>query len=222
MKKYLPLALAAGALAAVVLHRPAIAEDGKPGDTDVFDNDTFGVKVTKPKGKDQWKIVGAGAWEPTWFKDDDGVVFLFTKWAADNPNGDPQKSPPLVRVYGFRYDTMGKFKIGTWEGSPTSTKGFAKALFEDLTTNDYKNLKNTKETAKRSYPCGDFYEFSTYGEHKKYGGSHYLRVMVGKRDSKDTYQLVVACAPGEEKMDGKHSGEEIEMILRSIRYYDKK
>ncbi len=221
MKKFIPV-IALMAAAAFVLgsyDNPAVAEDPKQ-DPDLFDNGD-GVKIWKPKGKDQWKIIGEGGWD-TWFKDAGGVQFMLVKWAADNKDGDLQKSPPLVRMYGVKYDTQGKFKIGDWEGTPSSTKGFAKAIFEQLLDQDYKNPKNVQETAKAVYPCGSCYQFSCYGEHKKYGGSHYLRILICKKDSKDTYQFVVGSAPGEEKMDGKHSGEEIEMVLKSIKFYDKK
>ena len=189
--------------------------------TPISTTTTPGSRSGKPKGKDQWKIVGEGGWDK-FFKDPAGVQFLFAKWAADNKDGDMQKSPPLVRMYAFKYDTQGKFKIGDWEGTPSSTKGFAKAIFEQVLENEYKNPKNIQETAKAVYPCGNCYQFSCYGEHKKYGGSHYLRIMICKKDSKDTYQIAVECAPGEEKADGKHSGEEIETVLKSIKFYDKK
>ncbi|MCE9582866.1 MAG: hypothetical protein K8T20_10260, partial [Planctomycetes bacterium] len=87
---------------------------------------------------------------------------------------------------------------------------------------EYKNIKNEQETDKVNYPCGSFFQFSCYGEHKKYGGSRYLRIMMCKRDSKDTYQFEVSSAPGEEKMDEKHSGLEIETILKSIKFYEVK
>lgn len=219
MKKFLPVIAILAAVAALAFQRPVVAEDPK-ADPDLFDNGS-GVKVWKPKGKDQWKIIGEGGWD-TYFKDPDGVQFMLVKWAADNKDGDMSKSPPLVRMYAFRYDTQGKFKIGDWEGTPSSTKGFARAIFDQVLENEYKNPKNVQETAKAPYPCGTFYQFSCYGEHKKYGGSHYLRVAIVKKDSKDTYQIGIQCAPGEEKLDGKHSGEEIEMVLRSIRFYDKK
>ncbi|KAF0245839.1 MAG: hypothetical protein FD180_1251 [Planctomycetota bacterium] len=219
MKKLLPVIAFLAVATALAVQRPAVAEDPKP-DMDLFDNED-GVKVWKPKGKDQWKIVGAGSWD-SYFKDADGVQFMLLKWAADNKDGDQMKSPPLVRVFAFRYDTQGKFKIGDWEGTPSSTKGFARAIFDKWMADEYKNPKNIQETDKAVYPCGKCYQFSCYGEHKKYGGSHYVRVLVCKKDSKYTYEIRVGCAPGEEKADGKHSGEEIEQVLKSIQFYDKK
>ncbi|MCE9583371.1 MAG: hypothetical protein K8T20_12870, partial [Planctomycetes bacterium] len=179
MKKLLPVFAILAVAAAIVPQRPAHAEDPKI-DTDVFDNDQYGVKIWKPKGKDQWKIVGAGSWDH-YFKDSGGVVFLLTKWAADNKDMDPQKSPPLVQIFGFRYDTQSKLKVGDWEGTPSSTKGFAKAISKQVTEEEYKNIKNEQETDKVNYPCGSFFQFSCYGEHKKYGGSRYLRIMMCKR-----------------------------------------
>ena len=216
MKKYVPLLALCGALVALSIGPRVQAEDPKP-DEDSWNNEQFGVKLAKPKGNAQWKFVGEGGWDK-FFKETDGVVFFLAKWQSDNTSGDLSKGQPLVEMYGYRYDTMGKFKIGDWEGSPTSTKGFAKALFEEITTRDYKNCKNTKETGATTYPCGKMYEFSTYGEHKKYGGSHYLRILICKKDSKHTFQFVVHCAPGEEKK----AGVEIETVMRTIKFYDTK
>lgn len=224
MKKLLPIYAFLAVAATWALMSPVVAEDPKAADMDLFDNDTYGIKIWKPKGKDQWKIVGAGGWKNAGFEND--PLFLLQKWPADNKDGDRQKSPPLVSMYGFRYDTQGKYKIGDWEGTPSSTKGFAKALFDDLMAKQYKNPKNVAETAKHPYPCGTFYEFSCYAEHKKYGGSFYVRVAVVKRDAKDTYLLQVETPPGEELVKGKdgkeRSGAEIEAILQSIKFYDLK
>ncbi|MEK7466793.1 MAG: hypothetical protein AAB074_05190 [Planctomycetota bacterium] len=218
MKKLLPVIAFLAAAAAVALQQPVAAEDPKT-DMDLFDNTTYGIKVWKPKGKDQWKIVGEGAWDKDFAEKG---AFILQKWAADNKDGDSSKSPPLVQIYCTRYSTQEKYKIGDWEGTPSSTKGFAKAIYDVWMEREYKNPKNVKETDKVAYPCGSMYAFSCYAEHKKYGGSFFVRLLVCKADGKNTYTFGVYCPPGEEKMDGKHSGEEIELVLKSIKFYDVK
>jgi len=173
------------------------------------------VKLSKPKGNAQWKIVGEGGWD-NWFKSTDGVVFVMAKWRRQHAGRSARSRRRWSRCTGSA-TTRWAASPSESVGLPTSTKGFAKAIFEQVTEKDYKNLKNVSETDKVTYPCGKMYQFSCYGEHKKYGGSHYLRVMVCKRDSHDTYQFVVHCAPGEEKKSAVRDRDdpEVDPVLRS-------
>lgn len=222
MKKFLPLAL--GAVVAVFLNAVPVqvqAEDPKV-DPDLWDDDIFGFKVSKPKGKDQWKFVGRGGWKPIFEQNEDRAVFFLQKWQSDNLEGNPQKSPPLVTMYAMSYETQVKIKVGKWEGTAGQTKGFAKAIFDDVMATEYKDPKNIAETDKVTYPCGKVAQFSCYAVSRKYSGSFYTRFMVVKGEGNNTFLLRVVCPPKEELLDDKHSGKEIEEVLRSIRFYEVK
>lgn len=214
MKKFLPL-LALCAVVGVLAISPAVqAEDPK---SDTWDNDSWGFKVTKPKDNPQWKFLEQSHWKEYFDDSEDKAVFALQKWQSDNLDGNAQKSPPLVSMFAFRYGTQDKIRVGDWEGTPGQGKSFAKALF-DAWMKDFKDPKNIKDTDKAEYPFGKVAQFSCYATSKKYGGAFFIRVIIAKADSKNTYEIRVTCPPGEELP--KKSGTEIETILRSIKFYE--
>lgn len=200
------LRCAAFAVAAVCLMHIATAEPPKP-DEDLWNNEVWGLKVWKPKGKPEWKFIGEGALDNYFRGEPDNIAYFLTKWPADNLSGDLQKGYPLIRMWGERYES----EVANQSG----TKGIAKQIFDRVVNEDFKNTKDVKETDKVMYPIGKMYQFSCYGEHRKYGGSHYLRIMVCKKD-KNLWVFVVSCAPGEEKK----AAAEIEGVLKSMATYE--